>query len=91
MSSTLTNAIGVAAALCSMSSFIPQALKIWRERNAEAVSIQMYAVTVTGFALWAAYGMLLKSWPLVASNVVSLALSALILSLGLHFKNREET
>ena len=74
-------AVGVAAALCSMASFIPQAAKIIRERDASSVSLRMYAVTVVGFALWIGYGVLLRSWPLVASNAVCLALAALILSL----------
>ncbi len=88
MANLLTNAVGVAAALSSMGSFIPQALKIWREREAESVSLRMYAVTVTGFSLWTAYGVLLKSWPLVGSNLVSLCLSGLILGLTLHFRRR---
>jgi MtN3 and saliva related transmembrane protein len=86
MTSATATVVGVAAALCSMSSFVPQVLKIWRERDAEAVSLRMYAVTVTGFALWIGYGVLLKSWPLVASNAVCLALSGLILGLTLRFK-----
>jgi MtN3 and saliva related transmembrane protein len=86
MTSTVANIVGTAAAICSMASFLPQALKIWRERDAEAVSIRMYAITVTGFTLWAAYGMILKSWPLVGSNLVSLGLSGLILGLSIRFK-----
>ena len=88
MSDLLTNSVGVAAALCSMASFIPQAVKILKERDAESVSLRMYLVTVTGFSLWTGYGVLLKSWPLIASNLVSLALSGLILGLTLHFKRK---
>ena len=83
MSALLTNAIGVGAALCSMASFVPQVAKIIRERDASSVSLRMYVVTVAGFALWIAYGVALKSWPLMASNAISLALSALILALKL--------
>jgi MtN3 and saliva related transmembrane protein len=77
------NAVGVVAALCSMGSFIPQAAKIIRERDASSVSLRMYAITVVGFSLWSAYGVLLKSWPLIVSNLVSLSLSGLILILKL--------
>ena len=77
------NAVGVAAALCSMGSFIPQAVKIVRERDASSVSLRMYVVTVIGFALWTGYGVLLESWPLVASNLISFALAGLILVLKL--------
>ncbi len=81
----MINAIGVLAAACSMTSFVPQALKIWRERDASTVSLRMYVVTVGGFVLWTLYGLLLGSWPLVGSNLISLALSAAILVMKLRF------
>ena len=82
MSATiLANVIGTGAALCSMASFVPQILKIMREHDASSVSLHMYAVTVTGFSLWIAYGVLISSWPVVASNAVCLLLSATILVL----------
>ena len=64
-----------------MASFIPQAFKIIKERDASSVSLRMYVVTVVGFALWTAYGVLLTSWPLIASNLISFGLSAVILGL----------
>jgi MtN3 and saliva related transmembrane protein len=75
------NAVGVAAAGCSMASFIPQAIKIIKERDASSVSARMYVVTIVGFSLWTVEGVLLKSWPLVGSNIVSLVLSSWILGL----------
>ena len=81
----LIDIIGTLAALCSMSSFVPQILKIWRERDAESVSLRMYLVTVTGFALWIAYGAMSHSWPVIGSNTVCLILSAIILGLKWRF------
>jgi MtN3 and saliva related transmembrane protein len=81
----LTNALGFGAAVCSMTSFLPQVIKIARERDASSVSLRMYVVTVTGFALWIAYGVTLKSWPLVSANAVCLGLAALILIMKLRF------
>ena len=81
----LATIVGVGAALCSMASFTPQLLKIWRERRADAVSLRMYVVTVTGFSLWIVYGVMIASWPLVVSNAVCLAQSAAILALKWQF------
>lgn len=81
----LVNAIGVAAGLASMSSFVPQIVKIWREKTASGVSIRMFAITVTAFTLWSAYGLLTGSWPVAASNLVCLALSATILVLRMRY------
>jgi MtN3 and saliva related transmembrane protein len=77
----IADVIGTGAALCSMTSFIPQIAKIRRERDASSVSLKMYAVTVTGFSLWTAYGFLIGSWPVAGANVVCLALSGTILVL----------
>ena len=83
--STLANVVGTGAALCSMTSFVPQIAKIWQERDASSVSLRMYAVTVTGFTLWIAYGVLTKSWPVAGANAVCLVLSATILALKWRF------
>ena len=90
MNQLAVNGVGVAAALCSMGSFLPQVIKIWRERDASSVSLHMYVVTVTGFALWSLYGVLLGSLPLIGSNLVSLCLAATILVLRLRFGPHEK-
>ena len=77
--------VGTGAALCSMTSFGPQIVKIWRERDASSVSLRMYLVTVTGFVLWTVYGVLIGSWPVTASNVVCLGMSGAVLALKWRF------
>ncbi len=73
--------VGTLAGLCSMTSFVPQIVKIIRERDASSVSLRMYLVTVAGFLLWVAYGVLKGSWPVWGSNSVNLAMAATILTL----------
>ena len=64
-----------------MSSFTPQLIKIAREKRADGVSLRTYVVTVIGFVLWIAYGVLLGSWPVAVSNAVCLLLAGAILAL----------
>ena len=85
MNSLLLNGVGVAAAVCSMVSFVPQIIKLLREHDASAVSLHMYVVTVVGFALWTSYGVLLGQWPLIGSNLINLSLALFILVLKLYF------
>jgi len=84
----IANLVGVAAALCSMSSFAPQIAKIWRDRDAGEISLVMYLVTVTGFILWSAYGVITRSWPVTVSNLVCLAMSATVLALKWKFSRK---
>jgi MtN3 and saliva related transmembrane protein len=86
----IVEAVGVGAALFSTVSFVPQLLKLLRENTGEAVSLKMYALTVTGFSLWSVYGILLGSWPLVASNLISLGLSSAILLLKWRYRDQAE-
>jgi MtN3 and saliva related transmembrane protein len=81
----LANVVGTGAALLSMSSFAPQIVKIWRERDASSVSLRMYLVTVSGFCLWIAYGVLIASWPVAVSNAICLAMSGAVLALKWRF------
>jgi MtN3 and saliva related transmembrane protein len=82
----LANMVGTAAALCSMASFGPQIVKIWREHDASSVSLRMYVVTVTGFTLWTAYGVLIGSWPVIGANIVCLGMSGAVLALKWRFR-----
>ena len=68
-----------------MTSFAPQIVKTWKERDASSVSLRTYLVTVAGFVMWTIYGVLTKSWPVVASNVVCLGMSGAVLALKWRF------
>jgi MtN3 and saliva related transmembrane protein len=54
-------------------------LKVIKSRQTKDISLGMYVLTVVGFALWLAYGILEKQWPLVASNSICFMLSGFIL------------
>jgi len=58
MSELVANIVGSAAAVCSITSFAPQGVKIWKERDASAVSLKTYGLTVTCFVLWVVYGVM---------------------------------
>ena len=71
--------LGYAAAALSTASFAPQAWKIIRSGQTRDISLGMYALTVTGFGAWLAFGILRREWPLVLSNSICLMLSGFIL------------
>jgi MtN3 and saliva related transmembrane protein len=82
--------LGYLAAAASMASFVPQAWKIIRSRETKDISAGMYLLTVSAFALWLAYGIALRQWPLVVSNGVCLALSVFILVMTLLPQGQKE-
>ncbi len=82
--------LGTLAALASMASFVPQAWKVIRTRQTKDISVGMYLLTVAAFALWLAFGIALRQWPLVVSNGVCLALSLFILAMTLFPRKEKE-
>jgi MtN3 and saliva related transmembrane protein len=79
-------AIGLLAAAFTTFSFLPQAIKTIRMKEARDISIIMYIVMLIGVILWLTYGILLSNLPIIAANSISMALSLLILGLKIKYK-----
>lgn len=82
----MSDLIGYIAACLTTLSFLPQALHTFRTRDVSGISLGMYALFTAGVGLWLVYGLLLQAWPIVAANVVTLALSLAILLMKLRFR-----
>ena len=87
MSDTIITAVGVGAALCTITSFVPQIVKIAKERDASSVSFRTYALTVSAFTLWTIYGVATQAWPVAGANAVSLGLAATALFFKWKFRD----
>ena len=88
-SEVVANAVGTAAALCSITSFAPQMLKIWKTRDASAVSLKTYALTVSCFILWVVYGVMTGAWPVTFANSCALIMAAGVLTMKWRFSSDE--
>ena len=75
--------VGYGASICSVTSFVPQAIKVCRTGDTQAISARMYVLTVTGFALWTCFGFLKSELPIILTNAICFCLSALILAVKL--------
>lgn len=85
MSDLGANVVGTAAALCSITSFAPQMLKIWKDKDASSVSLKTYSLTVTCFVLWVAYGALIGSWPIMVANSCAFVMALGVLGMRWKF------
>jgi MtN3 and saliva related transmembrane protein len=83
--SPAVNAIGLAAAVCTTISFVPQLIRVWRLRSAREISLIMFLVFSLGTFLWLLYGIFIHAVPIILANAVSLVLSLAILALKLRF------
>ena len=78
--------VGLAAGTLTTIAFVPQVIQAWRTRSTNDISLLMFALFSLGVALWLVYGICIAAWPVIVANVVTLALSLVILYLKLRHK-----
>ena len=83
---TTTDLLGLVAGMLTTAAFVPQVVKAWRTRSTHDISLWMFALFNTGLVLWLVYGVLIGSWPIVVSNIITLALALTILYFKLRYK-----
>ena len=81
MAPAMVEAIGAAGGVLTTVCWVPQAIKIIRERDTRAISLPGTTLCVLGVVLWLVYGLALVDAPLIGSSVVTLAMTSIILAL----------
>ena len=81
--------IGLLAAGFTTFAFVPQAFKIWKNRNAMGVSVLMYVIMLIGILIWIYYGFLIKSLAVITANIISALLQLFIIVFALINRNNE--
>ena len=82
----MTQIIGIIAGVFTATSLLPQAIKIFKEKKSEDVSIGMLLFLMTGVSLWIYYGYLRDDLPIIITNCFSLLLNIVTLFLRIKYK-----
>jgi MtN3 and saliva related transmembrane protein len=77
---TADEIIGTIAAVLTTVSFVPQVVKVLRERQTAGISLGMYALFTIGVTLWMIYGLLIHSPPVWLANGITLVLASVVLA-----------
>ena len=83
MNWTMIDSVGMTGAVLTTVCWLPQARKIIRERETRSISLPATTLFTLGIVFWLIYGVALIDWPLIMSNVVTLALMLVIMALKL--------
>ena len=70
---------GYIAAVLTTASFVPQVLMTLKTRDVSGISLGMYSMFVVGIFCWIIYGFILWSWPMIIANIITFALSLMVL------------
>lgn len=83
MNALFVDIVGMTGAVLTTVCWLPQAIQIIRSRETRALSLAANLVFTIGLVFWLVYGFALMDWPLILSNVVTLSLMLVIVSLKL--------
>jgi MtN3 and saliva related transmembrane protein len=81
----LIDSVGATGAALTTLCWLPQMLKVIREKETRALSLPATAAFTFGVLLWLVYGVAIGDWPLIGSNTVTLTLMAPILAMKLRY------
>jgi len=81
----LIDIVGAVGATLTTLCWLPQAIKVVREKETRALSLPATAAFTLGVVLWLTYGLAIGDGPLIGSNAVTLALMLPILAMKLRY------
>ena len=68
----------IGGALCS-ASFVPQAIKLFRMKSAQEISLLFNILLLLGMLCWLGYGVLFQLFPVILWNAIGATLVATLL------------
>jgi MtN3 and saliva related transmembrane protein len=77
--------IGTTAAVLTTVCWLPQAVKIIRDKDTRAISLIATVAFTIGIAFWLAYGVARLDGPMIGANVITLSVMLVILALKLRY------
>jgi MtN3 and saliva related transmembrane protein len=90
MHSFVIDSIGYLAAFFGTILMLPQAIKTFRTRHVEDISLVMLFVYIANCSLWGIYGYFLHSLPMLICNSIALIIGFLMISMKIVFSKRLE-
>lgn len=81
---TALEVVGFSASVLSVLNQFPQALKVYKTKDTNSISLLMYCIVVVCISLWLVYGIMLMDAPLMFANALSLVPIVYIFVIKLH-------
>ena len=81
--------IGFVAGLIFSTSSISQAIKIYRIKGGESISILTYTMMITGMSLWTYYAALHSAWMFVIWNTLATILQLVVIGMTIYYAQKK--
>ena len=80
--------IGIAAAVLTTSSFLPQIVKAYRTKSMEDVSRYLMSMFATGTLLWMLYGAYKSDLVIIGANAIASAFNIVLLCMKFAYRKK---
>ena len=87
---TITEIIGITAGICTAISLLPQIIKVFKEKKTQDISLFYLFVLLAGLGLWTYYGIRKEDMPIIATNIFSMFLNIIMITLGVMYKKKNK-
>lgn len=81
--------LGIIAGTLTTISFLPQLVKIVKNKSAKDVSLLMFLIFTVGIFLWLVYGILTLTLAIIIANSVTIILALSILILKIKYDRKK--
>ncbi len=75
----LVKYLGFLAGTITSVSQLPQVVKVIKTHDTKSISLWTYILLTTGMSIWLFYGILIKDYPIIISNIVTISLTLTII------------
>jgi MtN3 and saliva related transmembrane protein len=82
--------LGMVAGACTSAAVVPQLVKTWQTKEADGVSVAMFALYLIGFSLWLGYGIIQQDLPIILSNLISIFFNLVMLFFKFRYQKRSQ-
>ena len=77
--------IGMAAATLCALSFVPQIIKIYKTKTTRDLPVVTFLFFMLGVILWLIYGLMIKEFPIIIANSLTLIFIFIIIAMKLKY------
>jgi MtN3 and saliva related transmembrane protein len=77
--------LGFVAGALGLSAFVPQVIKVWRQRSTGDISLLTFSLLTVATVLWIVYAIIASALSLLLANALTLVLIVAILVAKLRF------
>ena len=91
LGNTALQVVGFSAGIGTTASFLPQVIKVWKNRSTQDLSVFMFMIHMSGVTLWIVYGLARDDTIIILFNGTTFVLCLFILVAFIRFPNRALT